>query len=180
MSEPPIPNPKARICAARNLLMFGLCISDIIMHDKFDIGLLQKVRRFQNIEFIPTWDARTLLAQPKNLNMCVLGNCFLAVDEALEDVFGRKPSTFADTDLDSLRAIVYMLRCAIAHGTTAPRWNAQGQFRRVFRINEIGYEFDARNIHNKLIQHKDYGRLKGALSLIDYAEKLIDRHNKSA
>ena len=58
-------------------------------------------------------------------------------------MFGQRPDNYSDNDLDSLRAIVYMLRNAIAHGAMTPRWQAKGVFCRKFRINEIGYELDA-------------------------------------
>jgi hypothetical protein len=178
MKEPIVPEPKQRIQVARNLLIFGLFVADIVLYDSFDTGLLKKVRTFENLNITPNWDDKDIVANTKNLSLCVLGNCFLVVDEALDEVFGKKPQKYADTDLDSLRIIIYMLRCAIAHGATAPRWKAQEQFKRIIRINDISYQLDARHIDGKLLEHKDFGRLDGALRLIDYSCSVIDRENE--
>jgi len=55
-----------------------------------------------------------------NLRIITMGTCFIAFDEALNDIFGEKPKTFSDNDIDSLRAIIYMMRCAFAHTPASP------------------------------------------------------------
>jgi len=108
-----------------------------------------------------------------------LGNCFVIIDEALNQLCGEKPQHYSDTDIDALRAIIYMLRCAIAHSPTAPVWKAKGSFYRSFKISEIGYELDGRTLDGRGVEHKDYGGLVGAISLIDHSLKIVKKYSKS-
>jgi hypothetical protein len=119
------------------------------------------------------WKSRTFIDFATNLRLCVLGNCFIVIDEALDGIFGDKPQNYLDTDIDALRAIIYMLRCAIAHNPTAPVWRVKGIYDNDFRIAEIGYELKAKQIDGKPVNHNHYGGLKGATSLINYSLKVV-------
>ena len=122
------------------------------------------------------WNSHTLTDFAHNLRLCVLGNCFVVIDEALNRIFGDKPKSYSDTDIDALRAIIYMLRCAVAHGPTSPLWEVRGKYRRKFVIREIGFELDATSLDGEILKHTDYGGLKGIACLINYSLDVARRY----
>jgi hypothetical protein len=51
----------------------------------------------------------------------------LVLDKGFE-VIGIKPDPEATDNIGRLRALIYMVRCAQAHGIADPRWEARGRF----------------------------------------------------
>ena len=175
-NEKKIYDPYYRIKTAHEMLVFGLVICDLLAKRKIDEGMILTDTVVDNIEIHPKWNKADIEGLVKNLRYCVLGNSFIAFDEALDDVFDKKPDVYSETDLDALRAIIYMLRCAIAHAPMTPRWKADNEkYRRKFRINEIDYELDMANLNDKPVMHRDYGALGGAFQLIQYAKEIVRR-----
>lgn len=84
-----------------------------------------------------------------NLRVITMGTCFIAFDEALDQVFGKKPETYSDSDIDSLRAIIYMMRCAFAHTPASPKWCIKTKNRRIFSIKEINFVIDFSQLNGK-------------------------------
>ena len=176
MKDKSIFNPYNRITTIKDMLIFGLCLCDLLAKQKIDEATICQTVLIDNIKISPKWNTKNISDLTKNLRLCVLGNCFIVIDEALVAEFGKRPDSYSDNDLDSLRAIIYMLRCTIAHGAMTPRWQATGVYCRKFRINEINYELDATNLDGKIVKHGDYGALAGVFVLIEYARIVIKRH----
>jgi hypothetical protein len=173
-------DPYNRIATAHELLVFCLSLCDALSKAEIDRTILNRSARIYGVEVSPKYTSEDIANHTKNLRLCVLGTCFLAVDEALDEVFGKKPRTFSDNDIDSLRAIIYMLRCAIAHGIMIPRWQVKGQYRRKFSIKEIDYEFDATTLDGEILLSRNYGSLPGVVKLLDYAMLVVRRYKEEA
>ena len=58
----------------------------------------------------------------------------LVLDKAFE-IACIKPDPEAADNFVRLRTLVYMLRCAHAHGPADPRWEARGKYARTLRID---------------------------------------------
>lgn len=166
--------PYYKITTIKELLLFTLRICFMLENGEIEENRLNKTIIVNNILRIEcNWKSHTFVTFSTNLSLCVLGNCFIVIDEALDGVFGNKPQNYTDTDIDALRAIIYMLRCAIAHNPTAPVWHAKGAYSNDFRIAEIGYELRAKQLDGKAVNNSHYGGLAGAMSLIDYSLKVV-------
>jgi hypothetical protein len=61
----------------------------------------------------------------------------LVLDQAF-DAIGMKPDVRATDDAGKLRLLVYMVRCAYAHGFAFPRWNVTNKKASVLTINVEG------------------------------------------
>jgi hypothetical protein len=108
-----------------------------------------------------------------NLNNIMLGTCFIAIDEAFNTVFGPKPRSL-ENDLNSLRAIIFMIRCAFAHNPTTPTWEIKKlKYQRVLSVKEIGYTLDFTSLNGKIFRENrcDLNRLiKHCLTLLQKVE----------
>jgi hypothetical protein len=62
----------------------------------------------------------------------------LVLDDAF-NTFGMRPNPDASDNSGQLRALVYMVRCAYAHGIAAPLWEVRGKYLRAFTINVAGF-----------------------------------------
>ncbi len=115
----------------------------------------------------------------QNLMSYMLGNCFLTFDEALDDIFGDKPEgAYKDNDIDSLRAIVYMIRCAHAHTPSKPIWRIDKQkYKRLFIIKEIDFKIDFKDLDGKDLSENHHNGFYGLWILIDYALAIIKKHS---
>jgi hypothetical protein len=82
----------------------------------------------------------------------------LALDKAYE-MAGIKPSPQCNDNQESIRTLVYMVRCAYAHGISEPQWEARGQYQCKLRI-ELGAEkteIDLSSLHGQLFDFDHIG-----------------------
>lgn len=173
--------PEYQITTAKELLLFALRICDMFEKGEIEESKLNQTILVNNVLRIECkWPSDVSKKLSQNLRLCVLGNCFIIIDEALDDIFGKKPEQYSDNDIDALRAIIYMLRCAIAHGPTAPTWKLNRKYCRRFKIQEIDYELPLDVLNGKIVKHSDYGGLKGSMSLINYSLEIVRRHPNKA
>lgn len=61
----------------------------------------------------------------------------LVIDKGFE-VIGVPPDPESNDDLSKLRALIYMVRCALAHSIADPRWEARGKFARTISLDLDG------------------------------------------
>lgn len=61
------------------------------------------------------------------------GASALVLDKAWEAA-GVAPDPTSQDQSVQLRTVVYMIRCAYAHGIAEPRWEVRGNFRRAFEL----------------------------------------------
>src|SRR4030042_768220 len=114
--------PYNQITTVMGTLVFTFRLCDMLEKGEIDnITLNQKVI-IDGIKIIPDWTPNKISNLVLDIRLSILGMCFIVLDEALNNVYGEKPKKYSDNDIDALRAIIYMLRCAIAHGPVAPRW----------------------------------------------------------
>jgi hypothetical protein len=171
--------PYYKITTIKELFLFTIRICFMLENDEIKENDINQTILVNNILRIDcNWNSDSIIGLSKNLNLCVLGNCFIVIDEALDSVFGDKPKVYTDTDIDALRAIIYMLRCAIAHNPTAPVWNAKGAYNKDFKIKEIGYELKTKQLDGKTLNHSHYGNITGVMSLINYSLKVVKEYSE--
>lgn len=177
LAKSEIYKPYYKITTTKELLLFTLRICNMLETGEIEENRLNKIIIVNNILRINcNWKPHTFIGFAHNLKLCVEGNCFIVIDEALDAIFGTKPQNYSDTDIDSLRAIIYMLRCAIAHNPCAPIWSAKGAYDKNFKIEEIGYELKAKQLDGKPVKHVHYDGLKGVMALIDYSLKVVKEY----
>ena len=75
------------------------------------------------------------------------------------EVAGIAPDPAAEDPSAQLRTVVYMVRCAYAHGIAEPRWEVRGDFRRVFelRLANGPVALDLRALHGRHFDFDDLG-----------------------
>src|SRR4030042_231059 len=89
-------NPYYRITTVHEMLVFGLKICDLLTKCEIDEKKILEETVIDNIRIHPTWSKKHIAELTSNLRLCVLGNCFIVIDEALDDMFGRKPETYEE------------------------------------------------------------------------------------
>jgi hypothetical protein len=72
----------------------------------------------------------------------------VVLDKGFEAV-GIKPDADASDNVGRLRTLIYMLRCAQAHGIADPCWEARGKFARRITVDldgtQISFDLQALN-----------------------------------
>ena len=64
---------------------------------------------------------------------CAIGASALVLDEAWQ-IIGYKPDATSEHDVIKLRTLVYMVRCAYAHGISEPKWQAREPYKGKFEF----------------------------------------------
>lgn len=100
----------------------------------------------------------------RNLNNLAKGMCFIAFDEALDNIYKKKEEINLAKDYlnlphGALRIIVYMFRNAIAHNPANPIWKIKDSYKGigVLKLPEIGFEINLSNLHEKPLNNDQYG-----------------------
>lgn len=108
-----------------------------------------------------------------NLEGITMGTVFITFNEAFSDSYGDLPVNIS-SDLDSLRVIIYMFRCAFAHNPTQPKWEIRNpKYRRILTIKEIDFKVDLRELNGKNVTTEECGGFQQLLRLIEYCLKVI-------
>jgi hypothetical protein len=82
-------------------------------------------------------DADSLIREASIAVLLAFSASVLTLDKGFE-VIGIKPDPEAIDNVGRLRALIYMLRCAQAHGIADPRWEARGKFARTITVDLDG------------------------------------------
>jgi hypothetical protein len=129
----------------------------------------------------PTKDNNTIVDISQNLYRTALGNCFVTFDEALDDIFGEKGKTpiLPTDDVNSLRVIIYMMRCCFAHDPIEPKWDIRPAYRKLIKIDKINFKIDFSSLNGQLIKFEHHDGSKGLIDLIFYCLKII-KENEDA
>ena len=102
---------------------------------------------------IPPGNFRTLEDVIRAASVTVasaLGASALILDKAWE-VAGIRPNPQSADGRVKLRTLVYMVRCAYAHGLADPKWEVRGDFRQVLEVDLPGapLTLDLRELHGQ-------------------------------
>lgn len=138
------------------------------------------------------YDQRAIYRQFHNLVLSATAAFIIAVDTALDETFGAKNPFNTHDTIDSLRAIIYMLRCAWSHDMANPTWELKGdKYRRAYQVTvpqEIvstlssgqitdsqRYELDFAKLDGKYVELALFRGIEGIIFLSLYAKELIGR-----
>lgn len=82
----------------------------------------------------------------------------ILLDKAFE-LAGLKPNPKSEDDASKLRALVFMVRCAHAHGLADPRWEVRGDFRRPIALELEGRKIllDLTKLHGQTLHIEQLG-----------------------
>ena len=179
--------PKDRIFWALQQFIFtlrlqGLCKDGNIASELFTPEKMVRTWDGQQIR-INEWNnlsKDSLITVAKNNTLLALGGSVIVVDEALTIAHSpqRQSGAFDEwkytpTDLNALREVIYLIRCAYAHHMIDVHWNiSNGRKSAIYKIKTpdgIQVEFDARD-KNKTKLHPDhFGGLAGYFALVNFA-----------
>jgi hypothetical protein len=138
------------------------------------------------------YDQRAIYRQFHNLVLSATVALIIAVDTALDETFGAKNPFNTQDPIDSLRAIIYMLRCAWSHDMANPTWELKGdKYRRTYQVtvpkqiistlssgrvtdSQI-YELDFAKLDGKYVELALFRGIEGIIFLSLYAKELIGR-----
>jgi hypothetical protein len=112
----------------------------------------------------------------QNLVLSTEATLSIVMDDALQSLGGRDP--FDTSDLGSARNIVYMIRCAFAHGAFKPRWQCSPKYQRIYAVRAASVQFDGKLCNGKELKPDDYGGLEGHMRLLAFCLKALrDPHD---
>lgn len=123
----------------------------------------------------PNYDEHQVETMIMNLRNISLGACFIGFDEALKDAFKNKE--IKDNDINSLKDIIYMLRCAFAHTPSKPTWNiAKDKYQKRFEIKEINFSMDFNNLHGKEVEITYQDGAPSLWNLMEYCLSVLKKY----
>ena len=95
--------------------------------------------------------------------------------DAAFEVAGIKRSPSSNIEIDVLRSIVYMVRCAFAHNSAMPCWEVRGQYSRQMPIviNGVTFNFNFQTLNGQPFEYEHIGGFANWQHMRSAAEKVI-------
>lgn len=158
--------------------MLSLFFKGLIEHKTIPLELFMKPMKVKFDDGLTTFkiqagNVNVITGTSENLYRSTLGTCFIAFDEALLDLFGKRPAR-DNNDLNSLRMIIYMMRCSIAHDPAEPKWEIRHpKYKKLIKINEINFKIDFTDLDGKIVIFEHHDGSSGLSKLMDYCLKTI-------
>lgn len=149
------------------------------VHCSAENGKLLKSHLFDNVS-VETGDEGVSFSGPSsqanlvdvsyNLFLAAFGTCATGVDVALDQQHGGK-ERLANDVVNSVRNIIYLVRCCFAHGPLVPKWEVQGQLLREHRVTLTGrtIALSADRLNGQAFKPSDVGGLEGFCLLLKHA-----------
>jgi hypothetical protein len=111
------------------------------------------------------------------------GLAVVQTDAALDELWGPKPQTLQGelygarvsalgADVDELRGLLYMIRCAFAHDPLLPKWVIKAKYQRVFDVAPARLRVDLSNLHDTPVTAEQLEHWHGVYRLLSYARDL--------
>lgn len=114
----------------------------------------------------------------RNLIFTAMGDAAISADVVLKEAFGgHKP--FDTSEFESARNVIYMVRCAFAHGPFAPKWKAEGQYRRVYRVPSIGLGLNVQALNGAGLNSEHVGGWLTFVRMMQLAITALQEHERT-
>lgn len=158
------------------------CELDHLDLEKFDSDVSLLFER-ENVGFssgtFSTKDATIPAAQA--LVGVSFGVSAIVLDAAF-DVAGLKNKPASRDDVDELRTLVRMVRCAFAHNPAFPTWEARGDYQRdlSFSVDDASLSVDLAALHGQLFEYDHIGGFGCWLRIRDAAVSRINAAQQAA
>jgi len=125
-----------------------------------------------------TFTTEKLIDVSYNLFLGAIGLTAIIVDQALDQKYGRK-DPLDQSNLGSIRSIIYQIRNAFAHEPQNPSWLIRGDYLRIYEIDIKGLNltFDAQSLNGKKLVPKHYGGFEGYFAMLKYCYDQVSRHD---
>ncbi len=113
-----------------------------------------------------------------NLWMSAAGVCVTQVDTELGTVFGGTPRhrPESDPEIQSVRELIYMLRCAFAHDPVMPTWVIHSAYAKPVEIPTISIKIDLSSLDGIQLDMGHLGGWEKFFKLMILAVKIIKRN----
>ena len=96
MTKNKIYEPYYKIMTIKELLLFTMRVCFMLENGEIQENVLNQTILVNNVLRIDcNWKSDSIIGLSTNLSLCVLGNCFIVIDEALDSVFGKKPKVYS-------------------------------------------------------------------------------------
>jgi hypothetical protein len=174
-------SPADQIRNAANGFGFALFLHDAVLHDRLTVAAF--VRELPVLTSAPgepdtgfrfrqSYDKQALDDLTFNTVHSAAGMLAIVVDTALDEHFGAKPNPIV-TEVDQLRALMYMLRCAFAHNPFHPKWEIRGRYQRVYGVPGASVTTDVTHLHGQDLVPNQFGGWEGFVRLAAHARTLV-------
>jgi len=89
----------------------------------------------RGVDFKFTFSADQLKVHARNMILMTLGNTAIAMNKALEVVYGKEFDRADTSPAGSARVLIYQIRCAFAHDPLNPVWTPNvSQYNHMYRV----------------------------------------------
>jgi hypothetical protein len=175
----PVSTPLQAINAALDQIIFAFFVTDAVAGGRIQLRDSIEVRAGdQGMEIKAKLLESDIVQGTSNLRLSALAMAVIVADEAMCAHGSRDPND--TTELGSARNILYMIRCAFAHGPFSPQWECKGPFQRTYSVPSIGITFNGSACHGKPYSLEDHGGLKGFYTLLQWCRDELKKRTLPA
>jgi hypothetical protein len=90
------------------------------------------------------------------------------VDAALKESIGKHILQDPERERRAARAVMYMIRCSVAHGPIRPVWECSPGYAKVWDVPSAGLSVDLTNLNGQRVRADIHGGWTGFLKLVEY------------
>jgi hypothetical protein len=155
--------------------LLSYCEAGKINFTDFDIDHLVQLTtgnlHFSSVNF----QSKDALIRAASLNVVIVFSATtLVLDQAFEAI-GMRPSFQATHVNDKLRLLVYMVRCAYAHGIAYPRWNVTNKKAGVLTVAVEGQTItlDLPQLHGQVFEIQQIGGYENWYRIRNAAQRIF-------
>ena len=187
--------PVQVIKASINLFVFACFLEDAVKQGLITSTSFREQSRLdeggRGLDFKATFSTDQLKAYTRNMILMTLGTTAIAMNKALEVVYGKEFDPADTSPAGSARVLIYQIRCAFAHDPLIPVWTPNmNRYDHRYRvtvqvkrpsgesITNREIEFHPPSLKNKHLSSDDIGGLGGYMGLLHYYLAQVEGHTK--
>ena len=185
--------PVQVIKSSINLFVFACFLEDAVKQGLITSTSFQEQIRIdeggRGLDFKATFSADQLNTHTRNMILMTLGTTAIAMNKALEVVYGKEFDPADTSPAGSARVLIYQIRCAFAHDPLIPIWTPNvkrydHRYRVTVQIKRPSggpntnreIEFHPPSLKNKHLSSDDIGGLDGYMGLLHYYLAQVEGH----
>jgi len=172
--------PKERILTAQTFFDVAVRLGNSVREGSVTPHMLKKpiniITGGPGLQLGPKeYTPQQLMEVMENFVFTAMGITAMAADQALDEALGAKnPDDVSQTG--SLRAIIYMLRCAFAHDIAEVTWCCASKYQREYSVllPHAGLiKFNGATVNGQYVMPQHIGGLEAYVEMLDLALRMV-------